>query len=184
MRTPPTPPARNCKPPRLAVLITCAAMAVATGCSGPRQPKPRGDFARYPSSPAFDAVVQAHADAATDREQSLVLTTWFLNGDPAVAMRSSVRGDGHVSVWRYLHDAGALASSPGKDLVETEKAELQQVLEQLPPSESPEARENLLIVSHRDAGGRWVTRLYDRTRRPETVSSLFAITGAPIQPER
>jgi hypothetical protein len=183
VRTPPTPPAFIPKCPRLAVLIACAAMA-GVGCGGPRQPKRPGDFARYPSSPAFDAVVQAHADAATDREQSLVLTTWFLNGDPAVAMRSSVRGDGHVSVWRYLHDAGALTSSPGKDLVETEKAELQQVLEQLPPSEPPEARENLLIVSHRDAAGRWVTRLYDRMRRPEAVSNLFVITGAPIQPER
>jgi hypothetical protein len=128
--------------------------------------------------------VRAHADAGSDREQSLVLTTWFLNGDPGVAMRSSVRGDGHVSVWRYLHDAGAVASSPGKDLVETERADLQQVLESLPPSEPPEARENLLIVSFRDAGGRWVTRLYDRTRRPDAASSLFALTGAPIQPER
>jgi hypothetical protein len=171
-------------PARLAVLIVCAAMAGVIGCGASKQPKRPGDFARYPSSPAFDAVVQAHADAATDREQSLVLTTWFKGGDPAVATRSSVRGDGHVSVWRYLHDAGALASSPGKDLVETEKAELLQVLEQLPPSEPPEARENLLIVSHRDAGGRWVTRLYDRTRRPEAVSNLFAITGAPIEPEQ
>jgi hypothetical protein len=170
--------------PRLAILIACAALASGVGCAASREPKRSGDFARYPSSPAFDAVVQAHADAATDREQALVLTTWFLNGDPSVAMRSSVRGDGHVSVWRYMHDAGALAPSPGKDLVETEKAELQQVLEHLPPSEPPEARENLLIVSYRDAGGRWVTRLYDRTRRPEAVSNLFAIMRAPIQPER
>jgi hypothetical protein len=183
VNTPPTPSAWMQIPARLALLIACA-MAGVIGCGASRQPKRSGEFARYPSSPAFDAVVQAHADAATDREQALVLTTWFKGGDPAVAMRSSVRGDGHVSVWRYLHDAGALASSPGKDLVETEKAELQQVLEQLPPSEPPEARENLLIVSHRDAGGRWVTRLFDRTRRPEAVSNLFAITAAPIEPER
>ena len=161
----------------------CAA-CTAAGCAGPRRATPSSDFARYPSSPAFEAIVRAHADAATDREQLLVLTTWFLNGDPGVAMRSSVRGDGHVSVWRYLHDAGAVASSPGKDLVETERADLQQILEQMPPSEPPEARENLLIVSFRDAGGRWVSRLYDRTRRPEGVSNLFVITGAPIQPER
>jgi hypothetical protein len=147
------------------------------GCAA--APRTGGGWSsRYPHSPALDAVVQMHADAAGDAEDRLLLTTWFSGGDPRAAMICSVRPDGHVSRYRYMHDAGAIQFAQGVDLVADQMAELRPMLSRLPPSQSP-SLENLLVVSFRSATG-WATRTYDRSALPAEVAELFAITGAPL----
>lgn len=163
----------------LAALLACGP----AGCSS-AAPKPTGPWSAYPSTPALDAVKATHADAAGDREQRLLLTTWFPDGDPNVAQVCSVLPDGHVNTYRFIYDS-SLQDNRKRDLSGEQLAALKQDLDALPPSQSAPL-EDLLVVSFRQGGrqgGPWVTRFYDRTRRPPAVSDLFSVTGAPIDPE-
>ena len=162
----------------LVLLLT--GIACTAGCAGTKQTS-SAPFDRYPRSPALDAVLHSHAEAASDpREELLLLTTWFLDGDPRVAMTCRVRSDGHVSTFGYVYDEG-LRSPRKSDLVPDQLAALRESLAALPASQQP-ALSNLLVVSHRGPNGQWLTRTYDRTSPPEPVAELFSITGAPLQP--
>src|SRR2546425_295009 len=94
---------------RQAILIVASMgllLSGVVGCGPPPLASPA--FARYQRqrSPAFDRIVQTHAEAGTDRrEDLLLLTTWFLDGDPRVAMMCRVRPDGHVTTFGYVYDA-------------------------------------------------------------------------------
>lgn len=164
----------------LGALCVLGAVVVGAGCatsSGPaKSPDP---FARYERTPALNAILRTHAEGATDREQRLLLATWFKGGDPRVAMIAGVRPDGRVSTWRYEHEY-ALTNPRRTDLVDDQLAALREALAALPESQSPPL-EDLLIVSFR-RDGQWVTRTYDRTAPPEAVAAIFEITGAPIEP--
>ena len=122
-----------------------------------------------------------HAEAANDpRDELLLLTTWFLDGDPRVAMTCRVRPDGHVSTFGYVYEQGL--SNPRKsDLVADQLAALRESIAALPASQHPPLA-NLLVVSFRSPSGQWLTRTYDRTAPPVGVAELFTITGAPLQP--
>jgi hypothetical protein len=155
-------------------------IAFVTGCASSRQTSP-GLFDRYPHSPALDAVAQSHADAANDpRDELLLLTTWFLDGDPRVAMTCRVRPDGHVSTFGYVYDQG-LRNPRKSDLVPDQLSALRESIAALPASQQPPLP-NLLVVSFRTPTGQWLTRTYDRTAPPGPVVELFTITSAPLQP--
>jgi len=166
--------------PALLAIVGVVIVVAASGCGPPPLANPA--FARYQNrrSPAFDRLVQTHADAANDRREELILlTTWFLDGDPRAAMMCRVRPDGHVTTFEYVYDA-EVRGSRKTNLVPDQLAALRQAIRRLPPSQSPRL-EDLLIVSFlRD--GRWITRTYDRTAPPPAAAELFAVTGAPIQP--
>src|SRR5438034_1288278 len=90
--------------PRTAALPVLLVIALLSGCANAKQ-TPTGVFGQYPHSPALDAAAQVHAEAASDpREELLLLTTWFLDGDPRVAMTCRVRPDGHVSTFGYVYE--------------------------------------------------------------------------------
>jgi hypothetical protein len=164
----------------LLLLLLPAVVALVTGCAGSTRPS-SGPFDRYPRSPALDAVIQSHAEAASDpREELLLLTTWFLDGDPRVAMTCRVRPDGHVSTFGYVYDQG-LRNPRKSDLVADQLAALRESIAALPASHQP-ALSNLLVVSFRSPTGQWLTRTYDRTAPPAPVAELFTITAAPLQP--
>jgi hypothetical protein len=141
-------------------------------------------LSRYPHSAALDQVAQSHREAATDREGLLLLSTWFLDGDPRVAMMCRVRTDGHVSTFRYLFDysegTGAIQKSQAVDLVPDQFAALRETIRSLPEAQSPPL-ENLVVISF-PRGERWLTRTYDRTNLPPLVTQVFTTTGAPIEP--
>ena len=162
----------------LAVLL----FATATGCSS-NPAKPASQFDRYPRSPALDTLIKTHAEGVNDREQWIVLTTWFRGGDPRVAMFSGVESDGRVRAWRYMQSASGPAVQPGKagHLVADQLSALHPILESLPAAQPPPTLANLLIVSLR-RGAEWTTHLYDRAAPPEALVQLFALTGAPIEP--
>ena len=159
-------------------------LAAAPGCSSLNRAKPiGGPFAPYPPSPALSAVVDTHKEAGADpRDELALLTTWFLDGDPRVAMMCSVQPTGHVSTYRYIHEYGI---QPGRraELVPNQMSALAEAVGQLPPSQRPPL-DRLLIVSFRQReSGAWVTRTYDRTDPPAAVVGLFALTSAPLQPD-
>jgi hypothetical protein len=83
---------------------------VAACATGPERPTP-ALYAGYERSPAFDEAIQTHVDAGTDREQRLLLTTWFQDGDPRVAQFCSVRPDGRCSTYQYVHQTEFRAPS-------------------------------------------------------------------------
>ena len=121
-------------------------------------------------------MIRSHAEAANDpREELLLLTTWFLDGDPRVAMTCRVRPDGHVSTFGYVYDEG-LRNPRKSDLVPDQLAALRESLAALPASQQP-SLQNLLVVSNRTPTGQWVTRTYNRTAPPAAVAELFTITG-------
>jgi hypothetical protein len=166
--------------PLLLVLLLSVTIVSQTGCASPRQTS-SGPFDRYPHSPALDAVIRSHAEAASDtREELILLTTWFLDGDPRVAMTCRVRPDGHVSTFGYVYDEG-LRNPRKSDLVPDQLAALRESLAVLPASQQPPLQ-NLLVVSYRTPTGQWLTRTYDRTAPPRPVAELFTIAGAPLQP--
>ena len=133
-------------------------------------------------SPALDAIAKTHADAGTDRDERLLLTTWFLDGDPRVAMMSSVRPDGHVSAYRYVHD-WSVQNSTKSDLVADQVLELRGAIDHLPASQSPPLAK-LLIVSFR-RNGRWLTRTYDRTALPGRGGAGYSpLTSTRSSPTR
>jgi hypothetical protein len=166
--------------PLLLVLLLSAILSQ-SGCAGPKKQSSTGPFDRYPRSPALDAVVRSHTEAASDpREELLLLTTWFLDGDPRVAMTCRVRPDGHVSTFGYVYDEG-LRNPRKSDLVPDQLATLRESIAALPASQQP-SLQNLLVLSYRTPTGQWLTRTYDRTAPPRPVAELFTITGAPLQP--
>jgi len=158
-------------------------LLVISGCAGnTAPPQATGPLAAYPTTPAFLSVKAMHAEAGTDRDQRALLMTWFVDGDPNVAEYCSVLPDGHVSAYRLFFDS---ANQPHlkRDLDSEQLSQLKQTMDSLPPSQSPTLRD-MIIVSFRDyTTGQWMTRTYDRFNRPAAVSTLFAVTGAPIEPE-
>ena len=166
----------------LCLLAVAAAVVIACGGGGP----PRGlvppALDGYPASPAMNGVIENHVQAVTDgRENRVLLMTWFLNGDPRVAQNCSVRADGRVVKYQYVHTVQMTNQGSGQ-LTTPAMAELQRLLAQLPSTTRPPT-DRMVIISFRDPSGGWDTRVYDRTARPPAVDALYELTGAPIDPE-
>lgn len=163
-------------------VLSILALAVVVACGGgpPRGLVPRA-LDGYPSSPAMNGVIENHVQAATDtRENRVLLMTWFLDGDPRVAQNCSVKADGRVVKYQYVHTVQTTNQGVGQ-LSTPAMSELQRLLRQLPPTTRPPT-DRMVIVSFRDESGAWDTRVYDRTARPPAVDALYALTGAPIVP--
>ena len=163
----------------MAGLVLAVALGFVAACAGgPERPTPTV-FADYPPSAAFDEVIQSHVDAGNDREQRMLLTTWFQDGDPRVARFCSVRPDGRCSTYQYVHQTEFRAPT-ARQLDPATMQVIQEAIHELPPSQKPPMA-NMLIVSFRE-DGIWQTRLYDRMNRPAAVSTIIETTGAPIVP--
>jgi hypothetical protein len=163
-----------------ATLLASGLAAVLACGGGPPRGAIPADLVHYPPSPAFDEVIETHVKAGTDNERRIVLTTWFLNGDPRVGQFCSVREDGTCVEYQFVSDVRSLQSR--KTIVPADTLTLLKgTLREMPRSVRPPL-ENVLIVSFRDPAGVWQTRVYDRTARPEAVSTIFGLTNAPIVP--
>lgn len=171
--------------PLAALSLAALLLATGAGCSSARRAKAdQGPFAAYPASPALSAIIDTHKQAGADpQDERALVTTWFLDGDPRVAMMCSVQPTGHVSAYRFVHDYSIQPGRPLAELVAAQMADLAAAVGRLPPSQRP-TLDNLLIVSFRQAtDGAWVTRTYDRTDPPPAVVDLFLLTNAPLQPD-
>ena len=163
----------------VARLALVAALGVVAACaSGPERSIPNL-FDGYERSPAFDEAVQPHVDAGADKDQRMLLTTWFQDGDPRVAQFCSVRPDGRCSTYQYVHQTEFRAPST-RQLTPDVLRTIEAAFADLPASQKPPLA-NLLILSYR-LNGQWQTRLYDRMNRPPAVSTVVETAGAPIVP--
>jgi hypothetical protein len=164
--------------------IGAVALLLAAGCiiacgGGPQYPRPV-EFAAYPPNPSLDRVIETHVNAARDpRENRVLLTTWFLNGDPRVAQFCSVRPDGKRTTYQYV-DAASFNAMKTVDLTPETVQTIERVAATLPPSHNPRPPlANLLIVSFR-RNGVWQTRLYNINDRPPGVSQILSMINADV----
>ena len=161
-------------------VLLIAGVGVMLACGGgPVGPVP-AVLLGYPRSPALDEVIQTHIDAGSDsREERILLTTWFQDGDPRVARFSSLRPDGRCSTYQYVHKT-EFRSPTKSQLDSTTLRGVTAVIATLPPSQKPDLA-NMVILSFRQNGA-WTTRVYDRLDRPAEVSTIFELTQSPIAP--
>lgn len=166
----------------LLLLVLGGSQAFLTGgCAvGPQYNRP-AVFQGYPADPALDRIVDMHVEAGRNpREARLLLTTWFQDGTPSGSSQiCSVRPSGRLTTYQYVHEM-SLTPPRVSDLPPETLSLIQTALATLPPTQHP-ALANMLIVSYW-LDGKWQTRLYDRTRRPPGMSTVFELTGAPILP--
>jgi len=159
-------------------LLLAAACLIACG-GGPVYPRPQA-FAGYPPDPALDRVIETHVNAGKDpREDQVLMTTWFLNGDPRVAHFCNVFPDGRRTTYQYV-EAAALNALKTVTLPPEALQRIQSLTSQLPPSREPRPpMGNLLIVSYRQNGA-WYTRLYDVNARPPAVTQMMSMINADL----
>lgn len=119
-------------PRGIAATMAILVFAMLAGGCGADKPPAAGPLGRYPMSPALKALADTHAEAASDREERLALMTWFLNGDPGIAVMCSILPDGHVTTYRYLHDAGAIQDSRSHEMESADLSRLFSTLNALP----------------------------------------------------
>lgn len=164
-------------------VVALAGVLIACGGGGSRGKNGNSgvSIADYDSSPALDAVIAAHRDAVAEPQEPVIYTTWFLNGDPRVALFSSVSPSGEVRTWQYMHAESGIMPGRTIALGPPHLDAIHQAIAALPPSQNP-ALEHALFVSTR-VNGAWTTRVYDRTKRPDPLSNIFKTTGAPVVPE-
>ena len=175
----------------LATLLPLLGGCVAGSAAGEQTAEPAdaatdglAPLARYPQSPALAATRDAYAEAAAGRgRDNVLMTTWFPGAGAEVGEWSTVDPRGKVSIYRFVHNVG-FQDSRSTSLVQSQIPELASLLATLPPSAPPPTLDRLLIVGFPDAGGSWITRLYDRARPPDAVRRVFhQMTGAPLGTE-
>ena len=128
-------------------------------------------FAQYTKSDALDYVAHTHANHEGLTRSHLVLySTWFLAGDPRVAMQTRINADGEVymvrSVYDWAHQAGnnwQLTAEELQLLLAATKA--------LPESAQSVPLEFIVVVTFQQ-DGKWRTRLYDRRKPPNELITI------------
>jgi hypothetical protein len=134
----------------------------------------------YPSSPALDAVIRAHAGST-----ALFYAPWFPEhmarapedraaGNPGFAQELIVTASGKIWSQRRIRSWAAQGGGTMKPNEEV-RAAIEQTVRTLPQSDAQPALGRLLIVTCRTENG-WQTRLYDRANLPEPVRGVFERT--------
>ena len=132
----------------------------------------------YPYSAAFDAVMKEHLYPSDKPTPELLEGTWFLNGNPRVAMECGVDTDGKGYTVRAVYD-NAYQIERATQLDDKKLQALRSALQALPPSSPHPPLGKLLILSFR-IGDKWVTRLYDKEHLPVLVQGVYELVGASV----
>jgi hypothetical protein len=137
-------------------------------------------FAAYPRSEALQYIAYSHAaHKVLARQRKILYATWFLEGNPKVAMQCLVDNRGQVFTVRSVYD-WAEQGGEFRQLTEQQLKSLTTTLEDLPLSaQSPPLA--FLVVLTLKHGDRWLTRIYDRRNPPEEVRKIYEITGAAME---
>lgn len=144
----------------------------------------------YPHSDAFDYIIRTHQNqsfrpfgydfppekrAETANPPLVLYATWFLRGEPGIAMQYTVDAFGRVNTVRSCYnwadqDCQMAQATPAV------LSQLRRDIAALPAGSQLSSLDRLLIVSfYRDQ--RWTTRLYDRTEPPIQVRRLYKLTA-------
>jgi len=136
-------------------------------------------FAPYPKSDALESIAHAHADHEGLTRSHLVLyASWFLDGNPRVAMQTRINASGEVYVVRTVFDWANQAATNSQ----LSKAEFKTVLttiQQLPRSAQAVPLPFIIVVSYQHKG-KWQTRIYDRRHPADELITIFKLAGSFI----
>lgn len=136
-------------------------------------------FSSYPSSDALRYIAYSHACwEPLNRNHSIFYSSWFLHGDPGIAIQTRINEQGVAVSYRSVFNWADQAAR-SKHLTEKEAAAFAMTLAELPESAKPPPLGFLYVVSFKNSG-EWMTRIYDRRRLPAAITSLHSIIGYPV----
>ena len=138
-------------------------------------------FNQYPASDALNYIARLHADHDGLTKAHVVLySTWFLDGNPKVAMETKFKVDGDVynvrSVFDWAHQAAT-----NWHLSADESQTLSTAIKNLPDSESAPLDSVVVVTFQRDA--KWQTRLYDCRHLPDSLVTVYKLARS-VMPGR
>lgn len=142
-------------------------------------------LAQYPANQAFKAVTDSHLrqnPAVTNSLKLLFHSTWFLNGNPKIAINYIIYGQGYTFDYRSV-PSGFIQDSRNSWLIPTRIAALKAALRDLPPNAAKPELKDLLIVSFMD-GETLTTRIYNRRHLPPSVSKIYQMAGLKSDSDR
>lgn len=129
-------------------------------------------FAGYPDNHDVRVIVYSHARREPMEKSGVAFySTWFLHGNPRVAMATIVNNDGQVFTYPLPNSEIDRTRRRWKQLPNVELSLFLATVRTLPETTSGVALANLVIVSFR-SNGQWQTRLYDRTKAPAQLASV------------
>lgn len=141
---------------------------------------------QYPASPAFKAVTDSHllppAPPGLGNAKNLFHGTWFIDGNPKVAMQFYISTQGNVESYRSVYNL-AIQAEHNSRLTPTQFATLKTTLRDLPPNAAKPELKDLLIVSFMD-GEKQTTRIYNRQQLPASVGKIYQLGGIEKDSDR
>jgi hypothetical protein len=169
-----------CKP--IIALILCFTLSSFVGAQNSSYDKETLDlFTPYAASDALKYVAHLHAFREGLTKGQLVLySTWFVDGNPKIAMQTRIKADGDVYKVRDVYNWAEQAAKR-LQLSADELETLLTTIQKLPDSQSPPL-EFLVVVTFQRAG-KWQTRIYDRRQPPDSLVTIYKLAGS-VMPTR
>ena len=137
-------------------------------------------FARYPENESLKLIIYTHARRQPMEAAEVALySTWFLHGNPRGPMTTIV--DIHGRVFTYPKPLAEIdrTRSRWKEQPAVDLTVFLAALRTLPVSTPPKAMSDLVIVSYR-LDGKWQTRLYDRTKAPTELTTIYQLAHSVL----
>lgn len=166
-------------------LLLCGALGL---IKHKRDEMPSLVLARYPQNETFRRVIKSHLRedlTSGSSPQPLLLTTFFAGGSLSAIQWCHIDRTGYGDKYReavYSESrrtiSGAAQAFSEIRLNSARRDSLRAILAQLPPSEPPQSRGDLLLVSF-DDGGAWTTRIYSKKAPPTKVKPLLLLIEPP-----
>ena len=136
-------------------------------------------FASYPSSEGLGYIAGSHACRAQLNHHHLIFySSWFLDGNPRVAIQTRINERGVANSVRSVFD-WAQQAARSKQLTVEQAAAVAMAIAELPESAKSPPLAYLYVVSFRKHG-EWMTRIYDRRQLPAAITKLRSIVGYPV----
>ncbi len=133
-------------------------------------------FSPYPASEALQQIAASHAcRTALNRQHLIFYSSWFLEGNPRVAMQTRIKQSGQASSVRSVFNWAEQAAR-FSDLTEQQMTSVAKAIEELPESAQSIPLDFLYVASFKYKG-EWVTRVYDRRNLPAGIPKLHAVAG-------
>ena len=138
-------------------------------------------FSSYSASDGLRYIAYSHACREPLNQRHLTFySSWFLRGDPRVAIQTTINQQGVAGSVRSVFDWADQAAR-SKQLTEEQAAVVALTIAELPKSAKSPPLEFLYLVSFKNHG-KWMTRIYDRRQLPAAINKLHLMVGAPVIP--
>jgi hypothetical protein len=164
----------------IVAITLCVILPVAVIAQGISYDKETLDlFAQYPKSDALDHVAHSHAyHEFLARSHLVFYSTWFLDGNPRVAMLTRINADGEAYKVRSVFDWANQAATNWQ-LTADQLQSLLAATKGLPQSAQSVPLEFLVVVTFQQ-DGKWLTRLYDRRKPPNELITIYKLAHSAM----